>query len=503
MVKFGRHVNVFQEDNAEAGLFVVPYNEIKRIEDPAEFETTWRQQLDQASRDFHEAITTLWNGIYSDIRDDSEARGAPPSVALSLYAEQAGKKSTREVLVRLKQIQEAAMMNSEALRKLVKKHDKYSTDQQLSSSLIPLIYTSNFAIGRAQLLDDIALIRQVLEGDDSSSSSSSVESFHQQIVQGRQSELEWLNRVTQSLEPEELDRLVAHRGFHCIDDDLQRRPIENSLTAYETAWTSGIHHCECDIALTKDEKIVLAHDEDFSRLALDHNSPLSNKRISELTFKQLLALPLTTIARPSLLIDVLRSANAIGEYAKLVIEIKPGNQAAATALAQLFLEHPELVPSVSVVMSFDAYTIHILHQELKAWKLKAKVGNLTNYANRQELENPTDCAYPKLMLLTVAEPPDMPCKLRVGVDDLSPLDRWLKGSLDGVYMQFQPSMLKPEGSAALKELSQRYHVGIWGHAYVDPDDYQTFSTLVREGNVSFVNTDLPSDFRKGIMVQGE
>ena len=28
---------------------------------------------------------------------------------------------------------------------------------------------------------------------------------------------------------------------------------------YEEAWTSGIKVCECDVALTRDEKLVLAH----------------------------------------------------------------------------------------------------------------------------------------------------------------------------------------------------------------------------------------------------
>ena len=52
-------------------------------------------------------------------------------------------------------------------------------------------------------------------------------------------------------------------GHDCL------RPIENSLDAYESAWTAGVAYCECDVALTLDEYIVLAHDASLERLALD------------------------------------------------------------------------------------------------------------------------------------------------------------------------------------------------------------------------------------------
>lgn len=508
MVKFGRHIDVFQEnDTTGEGLFVVPYNDVKRIEDSVDFESTWRQQLREAQDDFQMSITKLWNEVYSEIQHHPDARGAPSSVALVLYSQVAGKEVTQELLVRMKQIHEAASLNLEGLRKLVKKYDKHITEdqQQLSSILIPLIYTSNFALGRAQLLNDISLLREVLKGDDSMNNSTHADkeerNYHELIVHGRMSELEWLKRLTESLEPDDLARLVAHRGFHSMNDHMHKRPLENSLTAYETAWTSGIHHCECDIALTKDEKLVLAHDDDFSRLALDQNSTITNKRVSDLTFKELLALPLTSIARPPLLIDVLRSAHAIGEHAQLVIEIKPGNEAAASALAKMLLDHPELVSSVSVIMSFDAYTIHKLAQEFKAQSFQNVASLLTSAANRQALEDASDKVYPNLMLLTVSDPPKRPCELQVGIEDLSPIDGWMKNSLDGVYMQFQQSMLEPDGLASLQELSKRYRIGVWGHAYQDPDNYETFRTLAHDGNVSFVNTDLPSDFRKGIVPQ--
>jgi hypothetical protein len=107
---------------------------------------------------------------------------------------------------------------------------------------------------------------------------------------------------------------------------------------------------------------------------------------------------------------------------------------------------------------------------------------------------------PKLMLLTVADQPIMPSKkLQVGVFDLQNVDQWLNrhdGSLDGVYLQFEKEMLSAEGSSALRKLASRYTVGVWGHAHKDPDDYETFRQLVRDGMVSFVNSDLPKAFKR-------
>lgn len=106
---------------------------------------------------------------------------------------------------------------------------------------------------------------------------------------------------------------------------------------------------------------------------------------------------------------------------------------------------------------------------------------------------------PKLMLLTVADPPKIPCELWVDVDDLSPVNGWLSshdGSLDGVYLQFQKKMMTIEGAESLRVMSEKYAVGVWGHNGRDPDDWDTFHWLVKQGGVSYVNTDLPKGFKK-------
>ena len=59
-------------------------------------------------------------------------------------------------------------------------------------------------------------------------------------------EFKWIKRLARSYRddsPSILPSLVAHRGFHCVNNRAPRRPLENSLNAYETAWTKGVELC--------------------------------------------------------------------------------------------------------------------------------------------------------------------------------------------------------------------------------------------------------------------
>jgi glycerophosphoryl diester phosphodiesterase len=652
MVQFGRHIDVFvAQDNSGTGLYVVPYNDVKVLcatcddDSPQDFERKWRETLEHAARDFENVVSEFWSTVFGTIASHEEARGALPGVAISLYLSIAGKEATQELLVKLKHIHQAAYHNTEALRKLVKKFDKkhsivvssphnnHATKRMelLGPRLLPLVYSANFTIGQLTLEEGIALFQDVLlnnnsnngmdelPSDGSVGSNESDRSYHESMIEDRAAEMEWLQHVAQSMDEDELSRLVAHRGFHSIRDYTNRRPIENSLAAYETAWTSGIHLCECDIALTKDEKLILGHDADFSRLALNKKNPISSKKIQDLTFKELMALPLTSQARPPLLIDVLQSAHHIGDNAQLIIEIKPGNEAAATALARLLARYPELIPCVAVIMSFDVYIMHKLRQELVVLsQTLCTSSEATNYhpllnhhrtrsrsrslsfssglnildfpsngqpahsivtstgftplstlrkhgseANVSGIPRPPSSTYiianqevesgiprlsskahmssspssgsenciprpssknnfspiagsslntpappcipgmPKLMMLTVADPPKRPADLRVSIDNLSKVDSWAHCGngeyLDGVYLQFQKEMLEPPGLTNLQVLSEKYTVGVWLMSGVDPDNYKTFCKLVHEAKVAFVNTDLPFNFRDGIV----
>ncbi|VEU36396.1 unnamed protein product [Pseudo-nitzschia multistriata] len=702
MVKFGGHVEAIREgDLVDARLYIIPYNEIKSLvyedkgsniskspkhagsmktnpasamnlavgnrgegekkqadsgdevtEDEEQFfMRVWKVALSDAEEDFRGAREEIWQTIFAGITEreadepemenDPPVRGAHPGNAIKLYVDRLGETEAQELLVRMKEVYRAASINSEGLRKLVKKSDKHRKDRNgLSSKLLPLLYTSSLYTGQNMMQDAIGLLRDLICGRDSDSNTNgrvyasddsligayndghfsklvkrNSETRHQEAIDIRKMEFDWLKSLVRSIPPNDLlPKLVAHRGFHHTKDRNDKRPVENSLSAYEMAWTCGIELCECDIALTKDEKLILAHDENFERLSLDALHANSKRKVGDLTFKELISMPLSNGVRPPLLIDVLRSASAISERSKLVIEIKPGNESSAFALARLLTRHPDLRSNVAMIMSFDAATMHQLRAELDRVVLPDSRGELaadriplggaplqnsnthrrvtsydhfgtlssgwlagmgmgagsspvplssqtrrrdgsidlssiglsisqTNLAASPSSQSVTrlgkgfpsgsgqlngatgeplatsgswekqavdhygnSFSMPKLMLLTVADPPSIPCELQVQYNELHRVDSWLRhedGFLDGVYLQYEPGMLTPEGAACLRELSQRFLVGIWGYAERDPDDFETFEWLVKEGNCSFVNSDLPKHFRKELLIQKE
>jgi len=658
MVKFGGHVEAIRDgDLVDAGLYLIPYNKMKLlirehkgqeektgdemshqnlldgsdpVPDGAEqkqeedgpnneeiFVDLWNRALKDAEEDFHKARAGIWQTVFAGITANDEAadplvRGAHPGNAIKLYVEVSyvkGSTKAQELLVRMNQVHRASSINSEALRKLVKKFDKHRQERQLSSKLLPLLYTSSLYSGQNMIQDSISLLRELISGESSDTDSTGddagdslmrahsdrpfnglirrdSESRHQQSVDIRMMEFNWLKSLVRSIPSKELlPKLVSHRGFHNIKDRNDKRPVENSLSAYEMAWTCGIELCECDIALTKDEKLILAHDEDFARLSLDTGSANSKRKVGDLTFKEIISMPLSNGVRPPLLIDVLRSASAISEKSKLIIEIKPGNEASAFALARLLVRHPDLRSCVAMIMSFDAATMHRLKAEIDRAMLpdsrdyndgdagmplhtyrrvtsydhfgstssgwlanigssSPKLSGFLGHRNNRSMDmssiglsisstnlntppptnamktghepspislsasfdssNRNSLNMPKLMLLTVAQMPNIACELQVQYNELHRVDNWLvhdDGILDGVYLQWEKEMMTTEGAAYLRQLSQRFLVGIWGYAERDPDDFKTFEWLVKQGNCSFVNSDLPKDFRSDLLFQ--
>lgn len=591
MVKFGVHVAAFLAENESSNLYVVPYRKIRdslvetEAASPDLFCKEWKESLQKAVQDFDQAMVSLWQMVFEGISEsDSSLRGATPDTAFGLFLSSASTEASHELLSKVKYMCETSLTNAEALRKLVKKYDKQHHDK-LSLQLLPQLYAANFCVGQPTLEDGLVILREALhtDYDEDEPHQMHVEHSHFQnsrrrgkqhddAVKRRREELAWLKELVASIAPSEIAHIVAHRGFHNPLDRSDKRPLENSLAAYEAAWTNGIHLCECDVALTKDEKLVLCHDDDFSRLALIEEHGSAHRKVRDLTFRELMALPLKSGIRPPLLIDVLRSARAIGGHSKLIIEIKPGNNAAAKELARLFIRHPDLMEQCAVIMSFDLFAMHTLRTDLAILEPSSASNggairkthrsnmSLTNLAislsdaainegfiplgprrdsndhfgvgltlsgrsdsfsrkddnsvplgSSPNLRNgmpPSSSALytldetrriPQLMLLTVADQPKIPAELQVGVFELENVEPWLHrddGALDGVYLQYEKEMLSRQGTEALQKLASKYSVGVWGFAHKDPDDYETFHHLVREGNVRFVNSDLPKAFKK-------
>jgi hypothetical protein len=305
------------------------------------FETEWRNALKRASADFERAMGFFWTEVFEGIthhkanaegkqRDEDQEneaiRGALPDSALQIYVSVAPTDEAQNLFCFLKDIYSTALINAEALRKLVKKFDKHHLDKihmidnnihSLCAKLLPEVYASNFTLGLASVDAGLTLLRAFLNIDEEESlgdgeelkvnkhlkklTSLDIDSrelavlsggyfgskkdLDAELVKRRKEELEWLRNMVAEIDPTYVPSLIGHRGFHNVHDRSDVRPLENSLMAYEAAWTSGINLCECDIALTKDERIILAHDENFARLGMDPTSPLCNRTVRDLTFK--------------------------------------------------------------------------------------------------------------------------------------------------------------------------------------------------------------------------
>jgi len=578
MVKFGNHIAALSaaEGRTDDSVYLVPYGVIARLcgsefvssplsplygafdrvvtaispaklkgknvktaDDGAKrrsaFTSAWQNALRSAVTQKRTRLNAVWKKIFERLFETDEygeSRGMRMLDAVRSFKERASPSELLELRATFVKTYEIARTNGEALRKLVKKHDKYCRGASLKMSVffMPELYASGLLEEPDAAMVDLMETRDdPLSGADKQATKPV--SLEHISLKKRANEIEWLQSAVASMEgDDDLLHLVAHRGFHDTGDgDL--RPLENSIDAYELAWTSGIKLCECDITLTRDRHIVLCHDRDLQRLAMLPGEARTMVNVSELTLRELIAVRLKSGTRPPLLKDILRSAIELGD-SQMVIEIKSGNSSTADALCDLIESNPGLLTAIAVIMSFDAHIMHIVKSRLISSYLFAKKeairksSSLTNLAAlsgadwgdtvvaaqrspKRKGENDLTRArafssiigrdrIPKLLLLTVSQKPDKPYLLELDIaKDVSRLHGWLTSdgvSLDGVYLQFQDYMLTREGIAALRRLSSVHTVGVWGYAGRDPDSIHTLRQLVREAGVSFVNSDLPRNF---------
>ena len=531
MVQFGRHLRYLRQ-RVRKEVYLVDYEALKALlGDEAVFVRGWEAGLSSACAQHAALAQDVWGAVFEA---DLDGHGSRPGDALRRYAELRGASAAWGVCNRYFEYRTAAEANREALRKLVKKYDKNRVGgaRRLGGRLLPRLYASNIAFTDAALDGFRAELRErTLAGSLSLENSASVQAGLQQadldeaslfnlrqasgwVGEGveergvglRAEEMAWLRSTVKGLPQGMRETLVAHRGFHSASDRTDARPLENTLDAYEAAWASGLTHAECDVAVTKDGVIVLCHDSGgFERVAL--KVPGSGRReralrVGDLTFAEIMALPLKSGARPPLLEDVLRSARHLGADRRLVVEIKPGNVTACKAIVQTFSQQPHLLSAVAVFMSFDAYLMDTLAKELEPLRDLAHAGgddDLDVIVEGYDDDDvpPSTTPFPKLMLLTVSEPdPDLPFEVLFDVlGDPAPVDK-ATSNLDGLYVQYQASMVTDAGALALRRATTTKTIGVWGYADKDPDDLNT-ATFLADNGVSFVNTDLPRSFRGG------
>lgn len=272
--------------------------------------------------------------------------------------------------------------------------------------------------------------------------------------------------------------LVAHRGYHC-PRFVGARPMEGTLPAYASAWTAGMKFCECDVRLTVDKQLVLSHDSNLEKVAVDSKLGTAAK-ISECTFDELKEVPLRDGHQLALLKDALSMGRAMG--GRMIIEIKPG-RGVGEAVAELFHGAPALMESCEVVMSFELAPLEAFLEE---WKLSRTL-------------RAAQASQPFSMMLTVAEPSgdpeytDIEQVLDLGHGDWQQaVSKWRSLGLDGVYAEWTADLAEAHAGELQRLVQLCRAVGVWQN-YGQPDSEPEAQRLLSLG-AQYVNTDLPSDF---------
>ena len=263
---------------------------------------------------------------------------------------------------------------------------------------------------------------------------------------------------------------------HCVKDNSVTWRIENSLSSFEYAWSAGVHLAECDVVSSSPrfhciwcriKEICMAHSTcifstgsnegwnhgpwcwwflgravtltfhdtshlklfwslfvlllSFSFLDFRHLALMSDitSKVKDLTLSDIMRMPLKHGSRPPLLVNMLRLAVAIGENAKLVIEvrswhpnlshavlilfdiiisftyntwvthllakIKPGNSEIVEPLMMLFNRHSALLSRVAVIMSFDLYIMQEIADRFALQSINNLAGSMLGVISEGKL----------------------------------------------------------------------------------------------------------------------
>ncbi len=402
------------------------------------------------------------------------------------------------------------LINIEALRKLAKKCGKYK-DMDLSQHMMCELTMSPMASSLLfNFTAKILAAYKTLVKADERPISDSLDGFSNKHTRHKSLSLspyEWICELVETIPPAIKKSLVSHRGFHCLDDCLDR-PLENTLAAYEQAWSAGMKYCECDITLTLDNKLVLCHDYDLNRLARNDvkgENTQAVRPIIELTYDELLAFPLKNGTYAPLLSDVLQSARRAHGEAQLVIEIKPGADGSSVAahLCYLICMDSELLKRVAAIMSFDLY---ILHNFVKFFDATMEMTAAARVGGGVSITGPPDIQkYRPKMLFLLKNPDGSDVEHEKVIDwdnqskqeirqQITEYAKQGSTTLDGFYFQYHTSMSDENSSTAhfLKDLVHEYVLGVWQDRD-DPDSVDVATQLSALG-ISFINTDLPMNF---------
>lgn len=166
-------------------------------------------------------------------------------------------------------------------------------------------------------------------------------------------------------------RVIGHRG-------ASARAPENTLAAFAAAMADGADGVECDARLTRDDVVILMHDDDVSR------TTDGTGRVSELSFEQLRAM--RSRGEPVPTLDELLVL--VGGRIAIVVEIKGAFGGVRTVqgadVARAVLPLIEGVPSV-IVSSFDPGAVAVVRARSPHIPTAITIGGVTDLDEALEL----------------------------------------------------------------------------------------------------------------------
>lgn len=144
-----------------------------------------------------------------------------------------------------------------------------------------------------------------------------------------------------------ITNMIMHRGF--FDNE---KIVENTIKAFKKA-NSTKHPYELDVRLTKDEKVIVFHDDTLKRLGD------SDKKISEMTYDELKKIKLLGIDTIPLFEEVLKLDNKYG----IMIEIK--NEDNNMLIVDKVLELLKDYNKAYAIISFNKKTLKYIRSKKK------------------------------------------------------------------------------------------------------------------------------------------
>lgn len=154
--------------------------------------------------------------------------------------------------------------------------------------------------------------------------------------------------------------MIMHRGF--FDNE---KVVENTIKAFKKS-NSLKHPYELDVRLTKDDKLVVFHDDNLKRLSN------VDKMISDLTYEELKKIKLLKVDTIPLLEDVLKLDNKYG----IIIEVK--NEKNNRSLEDNLLDLLKDYNGEYAIISFNKKSLRYIKSKNKDISLGYLIGSKNN-----------------------------------------------------------------------------------------------------------------------------